>query len=215
MKKEFSISVPDEYWIDSWKDNKTVSWIYEGPEKVYVLMSKFMTMISWQEEELTVEDDSPEKVIVVDADKNTDVAHFLVSMNQEHVYEFAETENHDGSIYKFFVNPRIQDLFYLDYEPLKGLLLRPIYRKTETIQEIEAKKRKQYVLENYNRFEFDDQVNQTVKDFIKNVDNYLESMKTIYPWKYVEISNADIPKIPLNLVTKFNELPKLGDEKNE
>lgn len=212
MRKEFTLAVPDEYWVDSWKENKTMSWVYEGPEKLYVLMTVTGNFISWQAEEIIRPTDSPEKVVVIDAAVDTDVAYFLVSQPAEHVYEFAQETNHDGSTYEYFINPKIQDLFTLEVVQPHGLDITPIFKKTKTIHEITVQKRKQYVLDFYKTYEFDDEADQLIKEFLTKADAYLEKMEKIYPWKYVEISDSDVPKIPIKLMKILNELKKLGEQ---
>lgn len=213
MRKEFTIAVPDEYWVNSWTEGKTMSWTYEGPEKIYVIASVQGQLISYQEEEIFRDTDSPEKIIVIDAETDTDVAYYLISQPEEHVYEFAEEINHDGSTHRFFTNPRIQDLFYLDaLQPFgQGYKLEPIYKKTETIHEVTVQQRKQYVLDFYKKYEFDDDVDRLVKGFLDKADAYLKKMEKVYPWKYIEIDDSDVPRIPIQLIKILNELEKIGD----
>jgi hypothetical protein len=191
-----------------------MSWVYEGPEKIYVLLSCQEQIVSWSEQEITRnEQQDVEKVRILDADQNTAVAHCLTSVESEHEYQYAESINHDGSVYRYFTNPRIQDLFEVCYASNQGFELQANIKDTETWCEREAKKRRDFVKKYSDLYDFGDEINTEVDTFIGKIENYLTAMQAIYPWKYIEIDGRDIPKIPIRLLQILN-LPPNG-ENNE
>lgn len=211
MRKEFTVAVPDEYWVDKWTENKTMSWVYEGPGKLYVLLSCQEQIVSWSEQEITRnEQQDIEKIRILDADQHTAVAHCLTSVGSQHEYQYAESINHDGSVYRYFTNPRIQDLFEVCYASNRGFDLKAIIKHPETWCEKEAKKRRDFVKKYSNLYDFGVEVNAEIDSYIEKIENYLTGMQEIYPWKYVEIDGTDIPKIPISLFRALN-LPSYGE----
>lgn len=211
MQKEFTIAVPDEYWVDSWTENKTMTWVYQGPDTLYILLDHQEIIKSWSQEEI-VRDESTdvEKVRILHAEEDLAAAHWLTSLGRDHQYQYAESTNHDGSIYRYYTNPRIRDLFELFYSSNTGFRLEPIYKNTETWCEREAKKRKEFVKKYHDLYEFGEEINNEVRDYFKKIDDYLGKMEKIYPWKYAEISGEDIPKIPIRLLDVL-KLPNYGE----
>lgn len=210
MDKTFTINVPDEVWVDSWNDNKTESYDYSGPEKIWVLVGRDNTPSEWSETEITANEDRGEIVVEVDANTDTAIAYHLVHQDKAWEYTYTEETNHDGSKYNAIDNPRLHDYFALDHVTGEGLSLDPIYKKATTIAEEKAMERLAYVKKYDDAYDFDADTQSTIDTFIAATNTYLNNMKTVYPWKYVTISHDDIPKIPASLITVFKELPELG-----
>jgi hypothetical protein len=205
MKKDFTINIPDEYWIDSWENNNSITYSYDGPEKIYV-RKRQATIVDWSIEQIEATNEG-ETIIEIDATEQTDVAHFMVSMSEDVVYEFENETNPDGSIYKRIINPKIQDLFYMFLDSgLNKILLKPIYKKTDSLATINARKKLDYVKKYNNTFEFETDIKTTIDKFISDTETYLIELSTVYPWKYIEIPDNS-PKIPTILIEKFASLP--------
>lgn len=205
MIKDFTIAIPDEYWIDSWENNNSITYSYDGPEKIYVKKSQ-AAITEWSAEEMEAIDEQ-ETIIEIDANIQTDVAHHFVSSKEDVIYEFEDEINPDGSIYKKIINPKIQDLFYLFLDSgLNKIMLKPIYKKTDSLPVIEARKKLEYVKKYNNTFDFEPEIKTVIDKFITDTEEYLSGMSTVYPWKYIEIPNNS-PKIPVVLIQKFSTLP--------
>lgn len=212
MSKTFTISVPDQLWVDTWSTNKTESYIYSGPNTLYVLINDFTDAVSyWSEEPIDLPTGSTDFVVELDAtnDDNVPVAHFLHSQGIEHEYTYEDETNHDGSVYQKITNPVIQDYFDIKYDRGNGLYLEPMYKTTKTIAEEKAEKRLEYVKKYNNAYDFDEDTQATIDKFLTDMNTYLTTMSTVYPWKYESIDESDIPKIPASLVTVFNALPEV------
>lgn len=212
MEKTFTINVPDQLWVDSWENNKTETYTYNGPETLYVLIDDVAdTVLYSSTEEIEVLDGDSNFVIEIDAtnDEQVAVAHYFNTLGSEHEYTYEDETNHDGSIYEKITNPIIHDYFDIDYDRGNGLTLLPIYKNTETIAEQKAKTRLEYVKKYDDAYDFDTDTQSIIDTFLSNMDTYLTTMATAYPWKYVEIDETEIPKIPASLITTFTALPEL------
>jgi len=212
MSKTFTVSVPDQLWVDSWEANKTESYTYTGPDTIHVLVNTTTDEIeSWSEDPLTASDDNAEIVVTIDAtsDAGVAVAHYFYSKGAEHEYTYENETNHDGSIYEKITNPVIQDYFDVTYNTDDSVHLTALYKNPKTVAEEKAETRKAYVEKYNNVYDFDTDTQTTIDTFLANVDTYLTSMANVYPWKYVVIDENDIPKIPASLVSTFSTLPEI------
>lgn len=206
MSKTFTVNVPDQLWVDSWNTNKTESYTYSGPDTLYVLVRN-EEIESWSTEPIEATDD--DSVVQLDATNNNDLpmAHFLHSQGAEHEYIYEDEVNHDGSTYQKITNPTIQDYFDLEYDRASGLQLTPTYKRAKTIAEEKAEKRLEYVKKYISVYDFDEETQKTIDAFLSDMNAYMTTMATVYPWKYVVIDENEIPKIPASLVSVFNSLP--------
>ena len=208
MKKDFTIQVPDELWVDCWKNNNTMTWTYDGPEKLYRKIGHNDFIMDWNSEpfESMLGDEHIEEV---DANELTSIAYFLVDTKNpsppEHIFE--DEINVDGSIYKKILNPRLQEIFYIDYNRTDKFKLLPIYKSTEIPATQEVKKKLEYIKRYTDIFEFDELTNSLITKFENESKEFLEKMKTVYPWKFDKEINVKRPKIPVALVEKFQSLP--------
>jgi hypothetical protein len=213
MKKEFTVKIPDQLWVDSWENNRSITWTYEGPEKLYVLLSSQDEIITSYEEEIVRGESDPEKVVILYAEENPEIAFYLTSRGASHEYEYAEEINHDGTVWKYFTNPTIYDLFSIKHVTVEGFKLVPIIKKSETLLETKAKERKELVESYVKKYEFDQEVQLVIDKFLLDVDSYLKKMEKIFPWKYVEIIDMPAPKIPTKLIPIFDQLSKFEEQK--
>lgn len=212
MSKAFTVSVPDQLWVDSWTENKTESYTYTGPDALHVIVNTQTDEVhNWSEDPLTASEDNAEIVVTIDAtvDDNVPVAHFLYSVGAEHTYTYEDETNHDGSIYQKITNPTIHDYFDLAYDADNGINLTPLYKNPKTIAEEKAENRKAYVEKYNNVYDFEADTQATIDTFLTAIDDYLAGMVGAYPWKYVVIDENNIPKIPASLVSTFSTLPEI------
>lgn len=211
MEKTFTINVPDEIWVNSWNDNKTETYTYNGPSVIKVLVETKgeWGVLNWSESDFGELQDHETVVDITVDDSNVAVAHWLVSKDAEHTYTYTAVDNHDGSQYDKMDNPRIQDYFEIGYNPQDGFKLLAIYKKTETSVEMVAKERKEFVKKYDDAYDFDADTQTTIDNFLTAIDTYLTAMETVYPWKYVAIDKSEVPKIPASLITAFKELPEI------
>lgn len=54
MEKTFTVNVPDDLWVDSWTENKTTDYTYNGPSTINVLVSLTddFPIVRWSEDEI-------------------------------------------------------------------------------------------------------------------------------------------------------------------
>lgn len=212
MEKTFTINVPDELWVNAWNNNKTETYTYNGPDTLYVLVSDRSDDVAiWSTEPINVDPNSKDFVIEINAtdDQKIAVAHYINTHGSDHEYTYEDEANHDESIYKKITNPVLQDYFYITYDRLSGVVLEPIYKNTKTIAEEKAEKRLAYVKKYDTMYDFDAETQAVIDNFLFNMNTYIASMTTVYPWKYVTIDESEIPKVPALLTSTFSLLPDL------
>ena len=210
MDKEFTIDVPDEIWVDAWDDSNTETYTYLGPETIYVLISDRTDDVSMSSEsEITIEDGNLDFVVEVDAtvDANLPVAHWLHTQGTDPDHTFADETMHDSSVYSGIANPTIHDYFDISYARDAGVTIEPIYKNTTLENELVADTRLAYVNKYANAYEFDDTVTGIITTFVAAIATYKALVATSYPWKFVTLDVAEVPRIPASLVVAFNAMP--------
>lgn len=214
MQKEFTIKVPDEIWVNKWSEGREETYTYKGPEKIFVRVEKNEVMREWYERKEDVPLEDGEKVMEVDASEQPDVAHWFVTTDEDHVYEYVTITNHNGSTHEEKANPTIHDYFEAQYAFNRPKIwLEPIYKELDTPQEAKARKRLSFIKKYDKLYDFDDQTQKLIDDSIKRLNDYLKIMDSVYPWRYVEIPDDEIPRIPASLLKEFSDLPDLdGDQ---
>ena len=215
MQKEFTINVPDQLWVDSWTENKTQTLTYDGPEKYYVVVTDLQVLTQWSQEPIEVDSEQRGNpfVVEVNATEQPDIAYWLLTHPEQVEYIFEDVVNHDGSIYKKITNPAIRDIYSAQYDVNQSkIVLLPIIKRTTTYPEIKAQERLAYVNRYSEVYAFSTEVEAAITAFKTDTAEYLESMKDIYPWKYVSISLDDVPRIPAIVVAEFAKLPEPGSK---
>jgi hypothetical protein len=212
MEKTFTVNVPDDLWVDSWTENKTTDYTYNGPETINVIVSlkNDFQIITWSAEEIDRPiNEETEQLIQIDANIDTSIAHALVHAADEWEYTYTTITNHDGSTHEEINNPSLNDIYEVTWTPAGGFNLSLITKELETMNEKAAKDRLDYVVKYDDAYDFDTDTQAIIDAFKTNVESYLTTMTTVYPWRYVTIDKNEIPKIPATLVSVFNNLPKI------
>ena len=215
MAQNFTISVPDQLWVDKWEADAEKTYTYDGPETVYVLIDTNNNQIKNTElEEITPEGN--DIVIAVTAADYPERAMMVLQQNDDgSTHEFSDETNFDGSVYKKITNPRLTDYFDLTWHPVpddwdaeRGLELDPIYKMTRSPAHDMADNRLAYVTRYSNQFAFDTDTQTILDDYITAIEAHIVTLSTAYPWKFDGgVPTTSIPKIPAALVTAFNALP--------
>lgn len=214
ITKEFTINVPDTWWVDSWDNGDTKTYTYEGPDTLWVevgLKDDF-SIISYSDTEIVrdaPEDEERVSVIQLDANAQPECAHLLWMSDDDWEYTYTTLTNHDGSTHEEMTNPKMGDLFDIKWTPAGGFEADPIYKELQTEAERMAKERRAYIQKYDDAYDFDDATQTIIDTALSAFDTYLTTMETAYPWRYVTIDKAEIPRIPAALTTVFNNLPKL------
>jgi hypothetical protein len=211
MDKTLTLKVPNELWVDNFSTNKTAQFTYSGPEKVWLTVDEQQTVTKQIYDIEPVTDKTKIEINIATA---TDAELAAVigikqSILGNHVYTYTDEINSDGSIYKRINNPLITDYYEFKYNTVSGIELVLITKETKTPQEEIAQERKAYVEKYTSAFEFEVADKEKINAFINAIDNYLNNMKAVYPWKHITIDSSLIPKIPVSLVTLFASLPPL------
>jgi hypothetical protein len=213
MEKTVTIKIPNELWVDDFSANKTAPFTYSGPAKVWLVVQEDNTVhADYYEEEPVVQ--ATQKTIEIDVASATqselEAAIYAVMGSKEHTYTYTPELNHDGSTYQKINNPKLNDYYTLRYNPATGFELKSIVKDTTVSTEKIAKDRKAYVEKYSSAFEFSTEDTAKIEAYLTSINTYLEQLKTVYPWKYVEIDKNEVPKVPLSLVQLFNTLPAIS-----
>ena len=211
MEKIITVKIPNEIWVDDFSENKTATFQYNGPAKIWTIIEEDNTVNSYSESEPVLSGNRT--FIEVDmatasADKQQ-AATLLVMRGAEHTYTYTPETNHDGSVYQKITNPKLSDYYTLRYNPALGFELITIEKDKTIPTEAIALQRKAYVEKYSAAYEFSDADESKITEFLTTINNYLNSVKTAYPWKYITIDKNEVPKIPVSLVQLFNTLPEL------
>jgi len=98
MSKTFTVNVPDQLWVDSWTENKTESYTYDGPSTWNVLIDGNTNLASdWSEDPIEALPGTRDVVVTLDAtdDSNLPVAHYMHTQGVDHEYTVEDETNHD------------------------------------------------------------------------------------------------------------------------
>lgn len=210
MKKTFNYNVPDELWVDNFSKGLIASATYDGPETINVMVSKDR-YVAWGNNIPEVYDSEKNKVVILNANELPNVAYYITNQSNvaEHVFE--DEIMHDGSVYKKISNPSIFDYYQLVYfdglsDPWRFEL---ITKEKNTAAELKVADDLDYVKRYNNAYDFDIDTTTAINGYITKAEKYLSDMKTIYPWKYIEITTPVPPKMPVALINAFKDLPKV------
>jgi hypothetical protein len=215
MQKTFTVSIPNEMFVSNFSQEKTASFNYEGPEIVKVLNTSTGKISGTITDDMIVDES---QVVEIDANLYPAAALHATGQSTEHEYTYTDEVNHDNSIYKKISNPRINDWYDLYYHPNRqvesddGLNVGPwelrlITKEYITKGEIATRKNLAFVKEKLQYIELTTDVNTQYTAFVTACESYLETMANVFPWKYVEITNPAVPKIPLSVIKAINEIP--------
>jgi hypothetical protein len=213
ITKEYTVNVPDELWVDSWDNNNTATYTYEGPATVYAtIRGDGISTVSV--EPINAEEHPGERVIEIDANVQPDVADWIHPTPEDFSHTHTTETNPDGSTWERITNPGIRDWFELapatPNEDGREVELVAIIKDPDTQYEIKVRERKAYVKKYDDAYDFDADTQATIDTFLAACDTYLSDYAPIYPWKYVTVPEGSMPKIPAVLISTFNNLPEIN-----
>lgn len=210
MNKTLTIKVPNELWVNEFDKNLTKTYEYNGPATFWIVSKdENIAPTAYENEPETIEKELKHYINLDSAtDEELALAIMIVHGAEAHEFIYSDEINHDGSIYKKIENPRLEDFYAAKF--VEGKVVLEVIVKDPTLpNEQIAIERRDYVLKYTSTFDFDAEQKAKIDDFLSKINAYLETMKTVYPWKYVTIDKNEVPKIPLSLVQLFNSLPEI------
>lgn len=219
MEKQFTISIPDERWIDSWEANLTLTKTYSGPSKFYAPIDlKLNTLVGVYFESLPT--DGPylntEKFNIYEIDANTDtaVAQLILEITsdeykQNYVREYEDEILHDGSIYAKTINPMLTDYFRLTYDTAtEKVIPEPIFTDNWRIPQLDLVDQKLDLLK-YNRdnIAFSEVTLSKINLAITELEAYKATIITARKWKYDSFNMTEIPVVPKSVEQALKPIP--------
>ena len=215
MAINFTVNVPDEWWVDSWSNNDTLSYTlpdeapshfwylnHEGTDNQRIFFDSdeaqgFAMNDGWTSEKLAC------------ADYPAAAAHEW-HRTRDHTYTTENVTMKDGQVYKKKTNPLLSDLFTLD-DSLGKPKLNAMIKYPTTYAEHRVATRKTYVSRYNNVYDFESSVQTKIDNFLAAADSYATMMATVYPWQLDSLNDTTgcfaTPKVPTDLITVFSGLP--------
>lgn len=214
MQKEFTINVPDELWVNSWENNSTATYTYDGPETLYVRLRNENDICEVSGDALTPSE-SREFVVTVNANNYPERARLLqeryMGLFEEYTYE--NVNNPDGSVYTKITNPRLDDYYEISYLPVGadtdselGFQIEPKYKDPKTALLIEAEKRRDFVQQYLDLYDFDGDLGTAANNFMTAINSNITELTGQYPWKYINPPNVTLAKLPVSLRQALDNL---------
>lgn len=219
MQKQFTISIPDERWMDLWENNLTLTKTYTGPSKFYAPVSlETETLVGVFFETTPTEGPyiNTEKFTVyeIDADTETGIAQLIQeTINEEYkssyIREFEDEVLHDGSIYARTTNPTISDYYRLGYSTeTNKVILVPIINNAWELPQLQIVNQKLELL-NYNKdnIPFSSTMLAKITTAIAELETYKSTIASARKWKYESINMNEIPQIPKSVEQALKPVP--------
>jgi len=205
MKKQFTVNIPDEPWINVFSQGKTMTLEYDGPDEFTVLRNKETGLVVIHNDMDSPYNQNLYNVEKYKADDHIEAAYFLTANAVNHGERKSITiTNVDGSKHDE-VDPTEFTIF--DYYILEGynaetnkFNLNLLTRPKQSALYWKAEENKQYILNHANAFTTDT-LNKTANTYINILNNYQTSGNgSIYSWRLSSINIADVPVVPPNLI---------------
>jgi hypothetical protein len=227
MQKQFTIKIPDELYVNSWEEDLSATFNYNGPDTIYVVVSLIKQDDNEDVEEVfnfaffepvenpIFQDTEKYKILEISAEQNTALAELLVQKNNpNYEYTYADEENFDGSICAVITNPRITDYYLLDYSlnnenTAYEFKLVPNYKYPQELSILREVEDKITLLE-YNR----DNVQHSAQNLTKitqaidTLNNFKVSIKDQRPWKFDKLPDSSaVPQISKAVEMSLKSIP--------
>jgi hypothetical protein len=211
MEKTFSKAVPDELYIDSFAQNKTATYTYEGPETFVVLVEKSLggvLQVLQPGEEPQFYNQDQVAAITIDATTAPDIAKYLFD-NTTPERQFETEELPGDKTYQKITNPTLRDYYLVNYNFDTNSWNWTVVTKLARTQLNDlADRYKQYVEDNISKIEGNAALNAVANTYLQQLEAFnTTGIGSIPSWKFIEISLADVPAPPTQLVVAFNVLP--------
>ena len=209
MIKEFTYPLPDELYIEGVSGKIKGSFTYDGPDSITVFLEE-SGEVRYIEPRIT-DDMDPNLIKQIDPEKDSAAAYllnhyFLDDISRQ--YEFEDIEMENGDIYKNPINPDLTDAYELVYNfDKEEWELKQILRILVDPAVPIAKERKEYVLKYYEKYDFGEDINTKITEYLSKLDNIIDNPQLLMPWKYINIPKRDVPKIPLDIAAEFSKIP--------
>ena len=200
--------MPDELYIDSFKEGKEILLTYDGPEHINVLVNKVSNEVSGLNPE-TFDEDSFD-LIEVDVEKFPEIGYFLLNSSDSHEYEYEDEIMENGDIYKKVLNPTIHDAYCIVYDSENelfklDLIVKTIEENFVNLNLTYIKNKLKFVLSNEEGkkqknedLDVSEELLSEVSKVVEDIDTYIQSNKTVMSWKYTNFDNVVDILLPIS-----------------
>lgn len=208
MIKEFTYQLPDEIYIDSFSQNKTINLKYEGPDLVQVLVNKTSGIISG----VNPDNYNPDffDLIDVSAEDNPEICYFLLNSSDNYEYEYVDEIMENGDVYKKVLNPTLQDCYELSFDLDKKIFnLNLITKKVEydsfRLYLMSIRNKLNFILSNEEgkkekgeNLDVSEEMLSMVSEVSSSIDDLMNSDFVFMSWKYIDFDSAYKSLFPLS-----------------
>lgn len=227
MKKNFTVSVPDELYVSANTLGKTLSLSYDGPSTIDAIVSRdgrFEGTVPFSE----YEPSGTDQIVTVYANTDPAVAYLILPAPAPE-YTFEEQEMEDGNVWLNNTNPRLHDYYDIIYnteanewnlqprvkDPRTPGLMEATHRKTRLNNSVlihgmvDDGSNTDIVQALTTRFAVKvqdmtaDEVVAIVNEYVDTLDTFIEQEQPKLAWKY-EIFQS-VPDAPEILQPVFEE----------
>lgn len=195
MIKTFSYPIPDELYVDSFGEGKSITLSYDGPESITVLVDKNINIISGLNPETY--DQDAYNLLTVDAEKQPEICYLLMNPSDtSYEYEYQEEVMENGDVYTKILNPIISDAYDVVYDTENdSLKLELIVKVTEsnfvTLNLKSIRNKLNFILSNEEgkkekneELYVSEEILSKVTEVANSIDTYIESDRIFMSWKY-------------------------------
>lgn len=211
MIATFTYLLPDELYVEGVSGNVKASFTYDGPESFTVFLDQSGHVLII--EPTVTPDMDPNYIKTIDPQKDPAAAYLLNHYfldSYDHIYEFEDIEMENGDIYKKISNPNLTDAYELVYNFEKEEWeLHQIVKELIDPAVLIATERKEYILNYQNKYEFSEDIDKKITNYILLLDEIIDNPNYIKPWKYINVPSREIPKMPLDIAAEFSKIASL------
>jgi hypothetical protein len=206
MIATFKYSLPDELYVEGVSGKLQKTFTYDGPETFDVQIDQSGNIV-----DIDIQNDpelGPDYRKTINAAEQPVVAYmFAHYFDENYTVPLSETVDEvmeNGDVYKKPVNPDLKDAYELFYnfEEEKWELKQILKELFDPAVPI-VKERKEYVLKYFETFDFTEEIQSKIKEYLQILQNIIDNPEPLKTWKYINFPKRDIPKIPLEIAAEF------------
>lgn len=211
---KFKKKIPNEYLTEDFSQNKMLELEYNGPNILYVIVDcsndtvGHIVSFSINVIEKEYIKDIQNKLIIVDAQQNPDVAYMIYTLFDPLPERICEDEIlFDGTVYKKIKNLQLKDYYTIKYDKIEErFILQSIVADKKSYRNKIASEYRNYIKDNENIISANNIISELSILYLQQLDNFeINGLGSIPSWKISNYDISEIPTIPIEIVKKVDE----------
>jgi len=185
MKTTFTYPLPDDLYYPEVSGNRIGKYVYEGPEELKVIINSEGYAIAIDPETIP-SNVPPQYVKKVYAAERPEVAYMIWRKDEYLETKPSEPEIlHNGDEYTQPTNPFLWVAYEMYYDmEVDDWVFKPITKPFGNFAKDLAKERKQYVEEYALKYEFSEEIETAIKEFLNKTQEFIDKTPDYPLWKY-------------------------------